>query len=58
MKFKQVFFTVLISALTTTAIVLGFGNYLKNASAYAGQQAGVVPSNYKYAGLLEGQQPG
>lgn len=57
MKLKQVFFTALISALTTMAIVWGFGSYFKSSDNYGGQQAGVVPSNYKYTGLTEGDQP-
>lgn len=57
MKLKQVFFTVLISALTSMAIVWGFGSYFKTSNTYGGQQAGIVPSNYKYTGLTEGDQP-
>jgi Do/DeqQ family serine protease len=58
MKLKQIFFTVLISALTTLAVVWGFSSYFKPDNSFGGQQAGVIPSNYKYAGLLDGQQPG
>ena len=59
MKLKQIFFTALISALTTIAIVWGFGNYFKQSNSFAGQQPGVVPSNYnKYTGLLDGGAPG
>jgi serine protease Do len=58
MKLKQVFFTALISALTTLAIVWGFGNYFNQSNTYAGQQPGVVPTNYKYTGQLDGNQPG
>ncbi|MBC7866407.1 MAG: trypsin-like peptidase domain-containing protein [Gloeobacteraceae cyanobacterium ES-bin-316] len=58
MKLKQVFFTALISALTTMAIVWGFGSYFKSDTSFAGQQPGVVPSNYKYTGLFDGDQPG
>ncbi len=58
MKLKQIFFTVLISAVTTTAIVLGFNQYYKNADSFGGQSLSSVPSNYKYAGFLDGNAPG
>ncbi len=58
MKLKQIFFTALISALTTMAIVLGFGSYFKSDNSYGGQQPGAVPGNYKYTGLFDGGQPG
>ena len=57
MKLKQVFFTVLISALTTLGVVWGFGDYFNKQNSFAGQQPGVVPSNYKYAGFQDGNQP-
>lgn len=57
MKLKQVLFTALISGITSLGIVWGFGNYIYKSDFYAGQQTGVVPSNYKYAGLTEGQRP-
>ncbi len=58
MKLKQILFTVLISALTTGALIWGFGSYFKADNAYAGQPNGTLPSNYKYAGLFDGNQPG
>ena len=57
MKLKQVFFTALISALTTLGVVWGFGDYFSKQDSYAGQQPGAVPSNYKYTGLTEGDKP-
>lgn len=54
MKFKQIFFTVAISAVTALAVIWGYGTYVKNSNTYAGQQAGVLPANYKYAGLFDG----
>jgi len=54
MKLKQIFFTVTISAITSFAVIWGYGTYVKNSNTYAGQQNGVVPANYKYAGLLDG----
>ncbi len=54
MKFKQIFFTVAISAITALAVMWGYGTYVKNSNTYAGQQTGVMPANYKYAGLFDG----
>lgn len=57
MKWKQIFFTVAISAVTALAVIWGYGTYVKNSNTYAGQQQGVMPANYKYAGLLDGGTP-
>ena len=57
MKWKQIFFTVAISAVTALAVIWGYGTYVKNNNTYAGQQEGVMPANYKYAGLLDGNVP-
>ncbi len=54
MKFKQILATVAISAITTLAVIWGYGSFTKNNNTYAGQQPGVIPSNYKYAGLNDG----
>ena len=54
MKFKQIFFTVAISAVTALTVLWCYGTYVKNSNTYAGQQAGVMPANYKYAGLFDG----
>jgi Do/DeqQ family serine protease len=54
MKWKQIFFTVAISAVTTLGIIWGYGTFFAKNNTYAGQETGVVPANYKYAGLLDG----
>ncbi len=51
MKAKHIFLTVLISVLTSVAIIYGYSNYIKNDNTVAGQVEGAIPSNYKYAGL-------
>ncbi len=60
MKLKQIFLTALISAITTLAVVWGFGLLIKKDNTYAGQMPGVVPPNYKYVGLNDnnGNPPG
>jgi len=57
MKLKHILFTALISAVTSAALVIGMGNYFKKDNSYGGQATGVVPSNYKLAGLTEGDAP-
>ena len=54
MKLKQIFFTVAISTVTALTVLWGYSTYVKNSNTYAGQQAGVVPANYKYAGFFDG----
>ncbi len=55
MKFKQIAFTVAISAITTLAVVWGYGKYLKSSNTYGGQIAGTIPTNYaKQTGLFDG----
>jgi len=54
MKWKQILFTVSISAVTTLAVMWGYGTYFSKDNAYAGQQQGVIPANYKYAGFQDG----
>ncbi|HCY88814.1 MAG TPA: serine protease, partial [Chitinophagaceae bacterium] len=54
MKLKQILATVFISALTTTAIIWGYGRWVKNEHVYAGQQPGVLPSNYRLAANEDG----
>lgn len=54
MKFKQIFFTISISAVTALAVIWGYATYVKSSNTYAGQQAGVMPANYKYAGFFDG----
>ncbi len=57
MKTKQVLFTAMISAVTALAVVWGYGKFIKKNNSYAGQEVGILPSNYKYAGLLDGNTP-
>ncbi|MGG9960926.1 trypsin-like peptidase domain-containing protein [Ferruginibacter sp. SUN106] len=57
MKFKQVLFTVAISAVTTLGVIWGYGKFMKQNNSYGGQEAGVLPSNYKYAGFTDGATP-
>lgn len=51
MKFKQVFFTVVISAVTAFGVMWGYQTHLKNSNTFGGQENGVVPANYKFTGL-------
>ncbi len=55
MKLKQVLFTITISAITTLAVIWGYGTFFKESNNYAAQQNGVIPANYKYAGLTDGK---
>lgn len=57
MKLKQVLFTVAISAVTALSVLWGYGKLVKKNNTYAGQEAGVTPANYKYAGLFDGNTP-
>ena len=57
MKLKQIVFTVAISAFTTLAVIWGYGRFVKHELTYGGQEAGIVPSNYKYAGFADGNTP-
>ena len=58
MKFKQIAFTVAISAITTLGVIWGYGKYAKSNNIYAGQPNGIVPINYaKQAGLFDGTTP-
>ncbi len=57
MKLKQILATVFISALTTTAIIWGYGRFFREDNRFGGQLAGNIPSNYRYTGLSEGSQP-
>lgn len=52
MKTKHILLTVLISALTTLAVVIGFNKYQANHNN-PNFQASAVPANYKYAGLFD-----
>jgi S1-C subfamily serine protease len=57
MKLKQVLATIMISALTTLAVVWGYGSFQKNSNTYAGQPNGSLPENYKLAGMKDGMLP-
>jgi serine protease Do len=57
MKVKQVLSTVLISAVTAFGVIWGFAKYTKAHNTYGGQDASVVPANYKYAGFNDGGLP-
>ncbi len=58
MKLKQILLTTMISAFTTIGLIAGYNHFFKPSTSFAGQQPGVVPSNYKYAGFLDGDKPG
>jgi Do/DeqQ family serine protease len=51
MKTKNIFFTVLISAVTTLGVIFGYNAYTHNSNNPNFQS--VLPSNYKYAGFLD-----
>src|SRR5674476_505164 len=53
MKTKHIFLTVFISAFTTLAVILGYNEYQHNNNN-PNFQATNIPSNYKYAGFLDG----
>ena len=57
MKMKQVLFTVAISAITTIAVIWGYGTFVKKNNTFAGQESGSVPANYKFAGMVDGNIP-
>ena len=57
MKLRQVFGTVAISAVTAFAVITGYSHFTKKDNSIAGQQPGVLPANYKYAGYTEGNPP-
>lgn len=52
MKTKNVLFTVLISAITTLAVIFGYNQYQHNNNN-PNFQATNIPSNYKYAGFFD-----
>jgi len=51
MKTRNIFFTVLISAVTTLGVLFGYNEYNHNSNNPNFQTT--VPSNYKYAGFLD-----
>ncbi len=54
MKTKSILFTVIISAITTLAVIFGYNKYQHNSNN-PNFQALNIPSNYKYAGFFDGQ---
>lgn len=52
MKTKNILFTVLVSAITTLAVILGYNQYQHNNNN-PNFQAVNIPSNYKYAGFFD-----
>lgn len=57
MKIKQVLLTVLISVLTTLALIFGYGK-LTSEKVYFSNQQNEFPANYRYAGFPEGGNSG
>ncbi|MGN6533462.1 MAG: trypsin-like peptidase domain-containing protein [Ginsengibacter sp.] len=51
MKTKNIFFTVLISAVTTLGVIFGYNKFDHNGNNPNFQSA--IPANYKYAGFLD-----
>lgn len=54
MKLKQVLFTVAVSALTTLGVIWGYGKFNQKNNAYAGQENGAIPANYRLARYTDG----
>lgn len=52
MKTKNIFFTVLISMITTMAVIFGYNKYEHNSNNPNFQSLN-IPSNYKYAGFYD-----
>ncbi|MEO6289895.1 MAG: trypsin-like peptidase domain-containing protein [Ginsengibacter sp.] len=52
MKTKNIFFTVLISTLTTMAVLFGYNKYYHNNNNPNFQSIN-IPANYKYAGFYD-----
>ncbi len=58
MKFKQIAFTVAISAITTLGVIWGYSKYVKNSNTVGGQLSGNIPANYaKQTGFMDGTTP-
>ena len=51
MKTKNILLSVLISALTTLAVIFGYNKYDHNGNNPNFQSN--IPTNYKYAGFLD-----
>ncbi|MDE3214247.1 MAG: hypothetical protein KGM98_13515, partial [Bacteroidota bacterium] len=52
MKTRNVLLTILVSTLTTLAVILGYNIYQQHQDNPNFATAG-VPSNYKYAGFFD-----
>ena len=52
MKTKNILFTVVISAITTLAVIFGYNKFQHNSNN-PNFQALNIPSNYKYAGFFD-----
>jgi len=57
MKFKQLFSTIVISAVTAFGVMWGYSTYVKSNNTFGGQENGVTPDNYKFAGLPGNNTP-
>ncbi|MDB5203464.1 MAG: HtrA protease/chaperone protein [Ferruginibacter sp.] len=57
MKLKQMLSTAAISAVTTVGMIWAYSNFVKKDTSFGGQEAGVVPANYKYAGFSDSGTP-
>jgi len=57
MKFKQIFTTVAISAVTTLGMIWGYSKFVADDGRYGGQQPHELPSNYKFAGFGDNPVP-
>lgn len=59
MKFKQILFTILLSGITTVAVIWGYGKWASSNHTYGLQQNEATPSNYRFAGFnASGLPPG
>lgn len=57
MKFKQIFFTILLSAITSLAVIWGYGKWAADNHNNGVQSNGSIPSNYRLTGFNEGTLP-
>lgn len=57
MKTKQILFNITFSALTAFGVLLGYSKFVKNNNMFGGQENGVVPANYKFAGFKDNNLP-
>jgi len=57
MKFRQLFSTIVISAVTAFGVMWGYSTYVKSNNTFGGQENGVIPANYRFAGLPGNNTP-